>query len=118
MVYQVKLNGTCYEVDVANSETEILSVTAIQAQAEPAQTSSQPSAAPGSGEAVCAPMPGAVIGIQTAVGQTVKKGQVLFILEAMKMENEIVSPRDGTVSGVAVERSSTVSAGDVLAYLA
>ena len=64
-----------------------------------------------------APMPGTILDIKVAAGQAVKKGDVLVILEAMKMENEIMADRDGTVTGVAVTKGSTVNSGDVLLTL-
>ena len=62
-------------------------------------------------------MPGTILDIKVAAGQAVKKGDVLVILEAMKMENEIMADRDGTVTGVAVTKGSTVNSGDVLLTL-
>ena len=62
-------------------------------------------------------MPGTILDVKVSAGQTVTKGQVLMILEAMKMENEIVAPENGTVSAVCVQRGATVNSGDVLATL-
>lgn len=62
-------------------------------------------------------MPGNILDVKVAAGQSVKKGDVLLILEAMKMENEIMAPRDGVVGGVNVSKGSTVSSGDVLLTL-
>ena len=61
-----------------------------------------------------APMPGKILGVKASAGQAVKKGQVIVILEAMKMENEIVAPQDGTVASVNVNKGDTVNSGDVL----
>ncbi len=66
---------------------------------------------------VTAPMPGTILNIAVAVGDTVKRGQVLLILEAMKMENEIVAPADGTVVSVNVTSGTSVNAGDLLVSL-
>ena len=122
MKYQVTLNGKNYEVDVEKGEAEVLAVTDTVAsvpQAPAAQAA--PQAAPSSISAgvdpVAAPMPGTILDIKVSEGTSVKKDDVLLILEAMKMENEIVAPRDGIVSGIAVQKSSTVSAGNILLYL-
>jgi len=63
-------------------------------------------------------MPGAIVGVNVSAGDAVKEGDVLFVLEAMKMENEIVAPRDATVSKVAVQKGDSVNYGDPLAWLA
>ncbi|MBQ7848860.1 MAG: acetyl-CoA carboxylase biotin carboxyl carrier protein subunit, partial [Clostridia bacterium] len=79
-----------------------------------------PAAAPApvaGGEKVNAPMPGNIRDVKVAAGQTVKKGDVLVILEAMKMENEIMAPRDGKVAQVACTKGSTVNTGDALVVL-
>jgi len=68
----------------------------------------------GRGEKVEAPLPGTVLSVNVKAGQEVSSGEVLVVLEAMKMQNEIVSPRDGTVSEVAVEKGDTVALGDLL----
>ena len=62
-------------------------------------------------------MPGKILGVKTSAGQAVKKGDVLVVLEAMKMENEIVAPSDGTVAGVNVAVGDSVEAGATLATL-
>lgn len=62
-------------------------------------------------------MPGKVVAVKSAVGQAVKKGDVILVLEAMKMENDIVSPADGTVKQILVSKGSTVSTDDVLAVI-
>ena len=71
----------------------------------------------GSGTAVKAPMPGTILKVNVTAGQSVKAGDIMFILEAMKMENEIVAPSDGTVSQVVAAKGSSVATDDVLAYL-
>ena len=83
------------------------------APAAPAQ--SAPAAAQSvGGEAIKAPLPGTVLGIKVAPGQNVTKGDVLFVLEAMKMENEILAAHDGVIASVNVQKSSSVNSGDVL----
>ena len=127
MKYQVTLNGKSYEVAVEKGEAEVLSVfeavaanIAVPVAAPAAAPAAAPSAAPAAsagGEPVNAPMPGTVLEIRVAAGEAVKKDQVILILEAMKMENEIVSPRDGVVSSISAEKGSSIAAGTVLMYL-
>ena len=86
----------------------------------PAAAPAAPKAAPaasGSGETVSSPMPGTILDVKVAAGQAVKSGDILFILEAMKMENEIFAPCDGTVSSVAVSKGAAVNPGDVLCVI-
>ena len=127
MKYVVTLNGKDYEVEVDElSEAIVTNVapTAAPAQAAPvAAQPSAPAAAPapapvsGSGTAVKAPMPGTILKVNVTAGQSVMAGDIMFILEAMKMENEIVAPTDGTVSQVVAAKGSSVATDDVLAYL-
>lgn len=91
----------------------------------PAAPTQKPAAAPaaapgpqGEGDAVRAPIPGVISAIKVAPGNQVKKGQVLLILEAMKMQNEILAPFDATVTGVPVSQGASVQTGDVLVTLA
>ena len=77
-----------------------------------------PAAAPaGAGENIVSPLPGNVFDVKVAAGEAVKKGQVLFIIEAMKMENEIMAPRDGQIGTVSVTKGQTVNPNDVLCTL-
>ena len=69
------------------------------------------------GEKITSPMPGTILDVKVAPGVAVKAGDVLVILEAMKMENEIVAPQDGTVAAVNVKKGDSVNSGDVLASL-
>ena len=69
------------------------------------------------GEQVAAPMPGTILSVNVQSGSAVKKGEVLMILEAMKMENEILAPRDGTVVSVSVSKGSSVQAGESLCVI-
>ena len=77
-----------------------------------------PVAAPAGGESVNSPMPGTILAVNVKAGDAVKKGDVLMILEAMKMENEICAPCDGTVSAVSVNQGATVETGTVLCTIA
>lgn len=120
MKYIVSLNGKNYEVEVEETSAAITQITdAPAAPAAPAaQAAPAPASAPaGGGQNVTAPMPGTVLAVKTSQGQTVKAGDVLFILEAMKMENEIVAPCAGTVKQISVQKGASVDTGAVLAVI-
>lgn len=106
--YRVNVNGTAYEVEI-----EELTGAAAAAPAPAAAP-----AAPAGGEAINAPMPGNILAVNVKAGDAVKKGQVLMVLEAMKMENEIMCPRDGKVVSVAVTKGATVESGAALCVIA
>ena len=106
--YRVNVNGTVYEV-----ELEEITGAAPAAAAPVAAPAAAPAAAPG-GEKVCAPMPGTILSVNVSNGSAVKKGDVLMILEAMKMENEIMAPCDGTVTSVATAKGAAVESGALL----
>ncbi len=107
--YKVNVNGTAYEVTV-----ELMDGAAAPAAAPAAASVS---AAPAGGEKVSAPMPGTILSVNVSNGQAVKKGDVLFILEAMKMENEIMAPCDGTVSSVSTSKGASVESGALLCVI-
>jgi biotin carboxyl carrier protein len=129
--YTITVNGNTYDVTVEEGAR------AVQASAPVAAPVAKPAAAPVSapkapeasaapaaatsgsagGVKVSSPMPGKIISAKVTVGQKVKKGDVLLILEAMKMENEIVSPQDGTVASINVTAGQSVEAGNLLATL-
>jgi biotin carboxyl carrier protein len=127
--YKVTLNGRTYEVEVEAgkamllSEYEAVAPAPAAAPAAPAAAPAAPAAAPaapavtGSGEAVNAPMPGNILKVNVKVGDAVKSGTVLVVLEAMKMENEIMAPKDGTVTQVLVSKGSTVDTGAPLVVI-
>ena len=107
--YKVNVNGTVYEVTV-----EALDGAApVAAPAAPAPAA----AAPAGGEKVSAPMPGTILDVRVSNGQTVKKGDILFILEAMKMENEIMAPCGGTIASVSVTKGAAVDSGALLCVI-
>ena len=110
--YNVTVNGVVYEVEV--EEVGAVSAPVAAPVAAPA-----PAAKPAASGAVAvkAPMPGNILKINVKVGDAVKKGDVLCILEAMKMENEICAPADGTVAGVNVAQGATVQTDDVILSL-
>ena len=88
--YRVTVNGTVYEVELE----ELTGSAPVSAPAAPAAAPAPAaSAAPAAGEQICAPMPGNILAVNVTAGQAVKKGDVLMVLEAMKMENEIVCLR-------------------------
>lgn len=121
--YKVNVNGTEYKVSIELiSETEAAAPVATPAPAAaPAPAATAPAApvaaAPAGGEKVNAPMPGNILSVNVNVGDVVKKGQILVILEAMKMENEIVSPVDGTVTFVGVSKGATVESGSPICVI-
>mgnify|MGYP002514885659 CR=1 FL=1 len=107
--YRVTVNGTVYEIELE----ELTGAAPVSAPA----AAPAPTAAPAGGEQVTSPMPGNILAVNVAAGDTVKRGQVLMILEAMKMENEIMAPKDGTVSQVLVQKGSTVDTGAPLVVI-
>ncbi len=129
MNYKVTLNGRTYEVEVEAGKATLLAEYEAVAPAAPAApaaaTPAAPAAAPapaaavvtGAGEAVNAPMPGNILKVNVTAGQAVKAGTVLVVLEAMKMENEIMAPADGTVTQVLVQKGSTVDTGAPLVVI-
>ncbi len=127
MKYVVTLNGKNYEVEVEETDAVITAVTdaapaapvAAAAPAAPAAVPA-PAAAPAAaadGQKVLSPMPGTILSVNVSVGSAVKAGEVILILEAMKMENEIVAPCDGTVKQLAVQKGSTVATDALLAVV-
>lgn len=130
MIYKVTLNGKIYEVEVEKGEAVIQAeyeaalpqatpVAATQEVATAAPTAAPVATAPASAGAnsVTAPMPGTINAVKVTSGQQVKKGDVLFILEAMKMENEIYADKDGKVGQVFVQKGASVSTGSPLCEL-
>jgi len=121
MVYTVRINDKEYDVEVERGKANIIKTTEVAAQSVPAPViASAPVQAPTSsvksagGEAINSPMPGTISDIKVSQGTRVKKGEVLVILEAMKMENEILAPADGVVTQVFISKGASVSTGDAL----
>lgn len=133
MKYKVTLNNRVYEVEVEEGSAMLVDEYELAAPAAPAPVAvaAVPVVAPvaaapaapaavavAAGEPVKSPMPGNVLKIDVAAGQAVKEGDVLIVLEAMKMENDIVAPRDGTVAQIVVSKGAVVETGSTLVVLA
>ena len=120
--FNITVNGVTYDVAVEEAGSSVSAPAAAPAPAaQPAPAASPapaaqpaPAALPADGTKVGAPMPGNVVEVAVKVGDVVKKDQKLVVLESMKMENDIVSPKDGTITGVGVAKGDTVNAGDTL----
>ena len=127
MKYVVNLNGKNYEVEVNECEAVVTNVAnAPAAVAAPVAAPAAPAAAPApaapvavsaEGKHVIAPMPGTILDVKVQNGQAVKAGDVMFVLEAMKMENDIVAPADGVVKQIIATKGSTVDTDEVLAVI-
>lgn len=132
MKYKVTLNNRVYEVEVEQGEAMLVDEYELAAPAAPAPVAAAPvaAAAPAApaaaaapvavaaGEAVKSPMPGNILKINVTQGQQVNEGDVIMVLEAMKMENEIVATRSGTIAQIAVSKGAVVETGAVLAVIA
>ena len=118
--YTITVNGTVYEVTVEEGSTGGVAPVAAAPKAAPkAAPAAAPKAAAGAQGSVKinAPMPGKILAVKADAGKAVKKGEVVLVVEAMKMENEIVAPQDGVVASVNVAVGASVEAGEVLATL-
>ena len=133
MKYKVTLNDRVYEIEVEAGKAMLLDEYAAVAPvaAAPAAPVAAPVAAPAAapapaaspavtaaGEPVVAPMPGTILKVNVQNGQAVKEGDLLCVLEAMKMENEIFAPKAGTVAQVVVSKGASVDTGATLVVLA
>lgn len=128
MKYVVTLNGMDYEVEVdelkeaivtnvAPTAAPVVAAPAAASAASPAAPAAAPAAVSGSGTPVKSPMPGTILSVNVSEGKAVNEGDVLFILEAMKMENEIVAPTSGTVNKIVASKGSSVATDEVLAFI-
>ena len=135
MKYKITLNGKTYEVEVEAGQAMLVdeyeayapapAAAPAAAPAPAAAGAAAPAAAPApaptavaAGEVVASPMPGNILSVNVSQGQAVKSGDILVILEAMKMENEILAPRDGTVAQVVTSKGAVVETGAPLVVLA
>lgn len=128
MKYKVTLNNRVYEVEVEMGQAMLIdeydavapapAAAPAAPAAAPAAPAAVPAAALASGEVVKAPMPGNILKINVAPGQKAEEGDVLIVLEAMKMENEIVATKSGTVAQVAVSKGAVVETGAPLVVIA
>ena len=132
MKYKVTLNNRVFEVEVEQGEAMLLDEYELAAPAAPAAPAAAPAAAAptvpatpaapaaglAAGEVIKSPMPGNVLKILVSQGQQVKEGDVLLILEAMKMENEVVSTKTGSVAQIVVSQGAVVETGSPLAVIA
>lgn len=116
--YTITVNGTVYDVTVEEGTAGAQAPAAVPKAAPKAapKKAAAPAGAQG-GVKVNSPMPGKILSVKASAGQAVKRGEVLMILEAMKMENEVVAPQDGTVASINVAAGDSVEAGVVLATL-
>ena len=119
MKYKITLCGRTYEVEVNNGQATVVDEYEAVAAAPTVSVAAAPDApaapaAPaaavvtGASEVIKSPMPGTILKVNVAVGQAVKEGDVLVVLEAMKMENEIMAPKNGTITQVIVAKGSSV----------
>ena len=122
MKYKVTLNNRVYEVEVEQGEAMLVDEYELAAPAAPAPAAAAAAAAApvavAAGEPVKSPMPGNILKINVTQGQQVNEGDVIMVLEAMKMENEIVATRSGTIAQIAVSKGAVVETGAVLAVIA
>ncbi|MCR5796525.1 MAG: biotin/lipoyl-binding protein [Eubacterium sp.] len=126
--YTITVNGTAYDVVVEEKDASDVNVAAAPAAAKPAAPKAAPApakAAPkakpassgGGSVKITAPMPGKILSVKADEGAQIKKGDVILLLEAMKMENEVVAPQDGVVASINVASGDMVESGDVLATM-
>lgn len=116
--FNITVNGKAYDVAVEEvSGGAAPAAASVQAAPAPASAPAPAPAAPADGTAVNSPMPGTILDVKASVGDTVAEGQVLMVLEAMKMENDIVAPKAGKVSAISVKKGDSVNSGDALAYI-
>ena len=113
--YRVTVNGTAYEIEL--EELTGAAPAPAAATAAPAPAPAPAAAAPAGGEQVTSPMPGTILSINVAAGDAMKRGQVLMVLEAMKMENEIMCPCDGKIASVNTSKGASVESGTLLCVI-
>lgn len=113
--FNITVNGKAYDVAVEEVTGNAAPVAAAPVAPTPAPVAAAPAPAPvGEGTKITSPMPGTILDVKVSVGDTVTNGQVLMVLEAMKMENDIVASCDGKITSVGVAKGASVNSGDVL----
>ena len=118
-LFDVTVNGATYEVESENAPVAAPAPQPAAAPVQAAPAAAAPAAEPaGAGEKVASPLPGVIIEISVKEGQQVKAGQKVAILEAMKMENEIPAPKDGTITDIHVHKGDTLQEGDPVVTIA
>ena len=120
--YNITVNGTTYEViveeaDATGVSAPVYTPAPVAAPAAAPKAAPAPTAAPAGANSVVSPMPGTILEVKVSAGQSVKKGDVICVLEAMKMENDIPAPCDGVIASINVQKGASVAANDVLATL-
>ena len=114
-VYKVKVNGKVYEVELESVTESAAKIEAPVAQQAPVEA--QPVVSNGEGYELNAPMAGTILDVKVKVGQTVNAGDVICILEAMKLENEVVADKGGVIKSIAVSKGDSVSNGQLIAII-
>lgn len=117
MKYVVTINGKKYDVEVEKVGTSAPVVNTPVVSSKPVLSNVKTNASTGGTINVNAPMPGTVLDVKVSVGQSVNKGDVLLILEAMKMENEITAERAGTIKAIEVSKGSKLGSGDLMVVI-
>ena len=117
--YTITVNGVAYDVTVEENGAGVSQSTQSIPVTPVVRPAAKPVAAPTSNGSVkiTSPMPGKILSVKSSAGANVKKGDIILVLEAMKMENEIVAPQDGTIAGINVSAGQEVEAGAVLATM-
>ncbi len=128
--YSITVNGNTYDVIVEEADASGITMAPVATPvapvapvappapvAAPAPAAAPTAAGSAGGVKVTSPMPGTILDVKVSVGQAVKKGDVICVLEAMKMENDIPAPQDGVVASINVNKGASVSANDLLATL-
>ena len=117
--FDVTVNGATYEVEAENAPAAAPVAQPVAAPVQAAPAAAAPAAKPaGAGEKLASPLPGVIIEVSVKEGQQVKAGQKVAILEAMKMENEIPAPKDGTITEIHVHKGDTLQEGDPVVTIA